>query len=396
MKIFHNIKRINLHKLCLTAVLVVLSFTMVEGASLQELESFIAHVKKNSQAKNDVSELNAPLHQITKLSVPAQLTIPDKNPFKNNTATNSNSLAIQQGAPILNKPTESTLISIHYVSAEDLSKIIANKSLGILSSSGSVMATDNHHLYICDETAAIHRARLLIQNLDVASSQILINAKIVTVDNQFMHKLGVLYKTGQLAKSDSNSSVSNAVESTLDNISIPILKFRDSSYLAAELVALEDEGHAELISNPELLTLNQQAAVIESGEEVPYQEATSSGATSVAFKKAVLRLKVTPELMPNHQILLHLIINQDKISSLTVNGVPAIRTQALQTQVLMDNHETLVLGGIFEQTDSDQERGVPGLRKIPVVGVLFRQHRREFSHRQLLVFVTPSVVVAHR
>ena len=132
--------------------------------------------------------------------------------------------------------------------------------------------------------------------------------------------------------------------------------------------------------------------MIESGAEVPYQEATSSGATSVSFKKAVLRLQVTPQRMPNNYILLHIALNQDKVSDLTVNGVPAIQTQQITTQVVMKNNETIVLGGILETSRAKQQQGIPIVDKIPMIGELFKHHENRTKQQELLIFITPSMM----
>ena len=159
-----------------------------------------------------------------------------------------------------------------------------------------------------------------------------------------------------------------------------------------ELSALENEGHGELISSPSLFTANQQTAFIESGEEIPYQEISRSGATGVAFKKAVLSLRVTPQVMPGNQVLLQLQINQDKPSNRVVLGVPAIATRQISTHILIKSGQTIVLGGIYEENKENQQQGIPFLCKIPLVGWLFKQQNVTHSKRELLIFVTPKVM----
>ncbi|MCX7124943.1 MAG: hypothetical protein NTU49_04165 [Gammaproteobacteria bacterium] len=133
---------------------------------------------------------------------------------------------------------------------------------------------------------------------------------------------------------------------------------------------------------------------MESGAEVPYQEVTLSGGTSVSFKKAVLCLKVTPKRMPNNHILLHIALNQDKVSALTVNGVPAIETQQITTQVVVKNHQTIVLGGILETTHANQKEGLPIADKIPILGELFTHNTTMTKQQELLIFITPSEMKA--
>jgi len=166
----------------------------------------------------------------------------------------------------------------------------------------------------------------------------------------------------------------------------------DSSLLDVKLAALEQEGRGELISSPSLLTASRQTASIEAGEEIPYQEASSSGATTVVFKKAVLSLKVTPQILPDKKILLQLQINQDRPNTRVVLGVPAISTRQMITNVLIPNGHTVVLGGIYESDVDDHAEGFPFLGKIPILGWLLQEHKHRLTKRELLVFVTPKIV----
>jgi type IV pilus assembly protein PilQ len=158
-----------------------------------------------------------------------------------------------------------------------------------------------------------------------------------------------------------------------------------------ELAALENEGHAKIISNPRLLTVNSKPAYIEAGAEIPYQEKTSSGATNIAFKKAVLSLKVTPEIIAK-KISLLIELNQDKVSELVVGGVPAIDTRAIKTQAILNNGETIVLGGIYEYATNKAWVRVPFLGSIPGIGALFSHQQTKLERRELLIFVTPEIV----
>lgn len=162
--------------------------------------------------------------------------------------------------------------------------------------------------------------------------------------------------------------------------------------LDLELAALESEGRGKVISSPKLLTADRQAAYIESGAEIPYQEKTKRGDTSITFKKAVLSLKVTPEIVAEDTVNLLLQLNQDKVSQLTVNGVPVIDTRKIQTQALVRNGETIVLGGIYEWSKSNNIIGIPVLGKIPLLGLLFRKQETKMERKELLIFVTPRIV----
>jgi type IV pilus assembly protein PilQ len=159
-----------------------------------------------------------------------------------------------------------------------------------------------------------------------------------------------------------------------------------------ELSALESEDRAEIVASPRLMTTNQVPAVIKSGEDIPYQESTSSGATAVAFKQAVLSLKVTPQITPDGKLLLDLQINQDSDSGRRVQNVPIILTKSIETSVLVNNGQTIVLGGIYQQSKSNQMKRIPFLGTIPVLGNLFRSVDVKSSNDELLIFITPRII----
>ncbi len=224
------------------------------------------------------------------------------------------------------------------------------------------------------------------------AKQILIKAHIVNIDRNYTQSLGFIFNTTNPTVQSSKGFTLNLPSfGTESAIAFPIAKLGEGILLEATLTALEQEGHAESISDPQLLTVDGQSATLESGQEVPYQQTSENGGTTIAFKKAVLSLKVTPHLKPNNKVLLDLLINQDQVSSLTVNGVPAIKTQQLQTQVLMKNQNTLVLGGLFEENTSIDQQRVPFLSKIPIIGYLFRHQENKNERKQLLIFVTPII-----
>ena len=169
-----------------------------------------------------------------------------------------------------------------------------------------------------------------------------------------------------------------------------------SHLLQLELSAMEMEGRGEVISSPRVLTSNQKAAYIESGTEIPYQEATSSGATNVQFKKAVLSLRVTPQITPDERIIMDLQVNQDNVGefvpSATGGLVPSIDTRSVVTQVLVNDGETVVLGGIFETERRETENKVPVLGDLPAVGRLFKSTNNTSNKSELLIFVTPRIL----
>jgi type IV pilus assembly protein PilQ len=166
--------------------------------------------------------------------------------------------------------------------------------------------------------------------------------------------------------------------------------------LDLELSALEAEGEGEVISTPRVVTANQAEAFIQQGVEIPYEQSTSSGATAVQFKEAVLELKVTPLITPDNRVQMDLAIKQDTVGEIyqTSRGgsVPSIDTREMQTQVLVANGDTVVLGGIFQDETLSREEKVPWLGDVPGLGVLFRRRGNESKKRELLIFVTPSIV----
>ena len=161
--------------------------------------------------------------------------------------------------------------------------------------------------------------------------------------------------------------------------------------LQLELSALQQEGRGEVISNPRVITANQKEAVIEQGEEIPFQKATSSGATSVEFKKAVLSLRVTPHITPDNRVIMDLAVNKDARGELTPAG-PAINTQNVATQVLVDDGETVVLGGVYQQTNANNVDRVPFFSELPYLGNLFKRTQNIRDKTELLIFVTPKIL----
>ena len=161
--------------------------------------------------------------------------------------------------------------------------------------------------------------------------------------------------------------------------------------LNLEISAAESDGRGKIVSSPRIVTSDQVKALIEQGTELPFQQATSSGATAIAFRKANLKLEVTPQITPEGNIILNVDVNKDSVGRLTANGF-AIDTKHIQTQVLVENGGTVVIGGIYEQTDREDETKVPLLGDLPVLGNLFKQKTRTSNKSELLVFITPKML----
>jgi len=289
-------------------------------------------------------------------------------------------------------------IAVHYAKAANLSALLQSKSDSLLSARGSVAVDERtNQLWIKDTAERLIKIRQFLQGVDILAKQVQIAARIVNVDESSVEELGLKFSTS----SSSNGLAGGAHQLHMDmplavnnvgHFTMAIAKLGEGTLLDLEISALEREGRARIISSPQLITANRQPAAIESGQEIPYQEKTSSGATSTIFKKAVLSLKVTPEITPENKILLSLIVNQDKVDMLTVNGVPAINTQQVQSQILLNNGETIVLGGIYEQTHSSVVERIPFWGTIPVLGKLFSNKETRVERKELLVFVTPTLI----
>ncbi len=289
-----------------------------------------------------------------------------------------------------------------------------------LSERGSVIAEPRtNQLFVSDTASKLQQVQELLAKLDVAVRQVLIEARIVEASDTFGRALGVkLGGTGAWQSSSSgkgisfgsnyaNSEAGAAGQSTSGpfvnlpafgvagnpgTFAVSIFNSMTSRLLTLELQALEADGKGKIVSSPRIVTADQTKALIEQGTEFPYQQATSSGATSVAFRKANLKLEVTPQITPENNIILELDINKDSRGETTQAGI-AINTKHIQTQVLVENGGTVVIGGIFTLDESENETKVPLLGDIPGLGNLFKSRTRVSNKEEMLVFITPRVVV---
>ena len=316
-------------------------------------------------------------------------------------------------------PLASASITVNYAKAAELSQILKAEegSGGILTDRGTVTVDNRTNtILVRDTQASIDEARRVIESLDIPVKQVLIESRMVTVRDNVDEQLGVRWGfsdrqddngvSGSLSGAETIASgnvpalsdrlnVNLPVASAAGSIGFQIASLADGTILDLELSALESENKGEIIASPRITVANQQEAYIEQGTEIPYSQATSSGATSVEFKKAVLSLKVTPHITPDNRIILDLIVTQDTrgetVQTATGDAV-AIDTQEIKTQVLLENGETIVLGGIFQQVNSNDVSKVPLFGDLPVVGALFRNSSTVYQKRELLIFVTPKIV----
>lgn len=271
-------------------------------------------------------------------------------------------------------PLITKILPIHYAKASEIAKMIQDdREHALLSKRGQMHADDRTHvIYVEDIPDRIATIASFIATMDKPVHQVLIEARLASVDAHSERDLGIHF-----GGPDKEIALGTLLHPALVDV---------------KLSALENTGHAEIISSPSLFTADQQEATIESGEEIPYQEVSKSGATSVAFKKAVLSLKVTPHVMPNHRVMLELQVNQDRPSNRIVLGVPAIDTRQMNTTVWVKDGETIVLGGIYENDIEQHHQAVPGLIQVPLLGFLFGQQNKTMNKRELLIFVTPKIL----
>ncbi|GLR72315.1 type IV pilus secretin PilQ [Agaribacter marinus] len=312
---------------------------------------------------------------------------------------------------------KSANITVNYAKAAELASILKSSEGGILSQRGSVSIDERTNtLLIRDTQESIDGARDVIESLDIPVRQVLIESRMVTVRDNVDEQLGVRWGfTGRGSDNSVSGSLSGAdtagrglVPSITDrlNVNLPVANpagrigfqvanLLDGNILDLELSALESENKGEIIASPRITVANQQEAYIEQGTEIPYVQATSSGATSVEFKKAVLSLKVTPHITPDNRIILNLVVTQDtrgETVQTSTGPAVAIDTQEISTQVLVENGETIVLGGIFQQVSTNDVAKVPLFGDLPLIGNVFKSTQKLEQKRELLIFVTPKII----
>ena len=314
-------------------------------------------------------------------------------------------------------PLYSEYVQINYAKAAEFAELIKNKDTSILSDRGSVSVDERTNTLLIRDTAkSIEDIKRMVNILDIPVRQVIIEARMVTVNDNINEELGIRWgitdTNGEYATSGSITGADSAASGIVPNIgdrlnvnlpvsdaagvlAFQVARLTDGTILDLELSAMEKENKGEIIASPRITTANQKEAYIEQGVEIPYQEASSSGATSTQFKKAVLSLTVTPHITPDNKIILDLIVTQDTVSDVTSGTAPAIDTQRIGTQVLVNNGETIVLGGIYQQSIISSVSKVPVLGDIPYFGWLFRNSTEFNEKKELLIFVTPRVVTEH-
>nr|WP_237716329.1 type IV pilus secretin PilQ family protein [Catenovulum agarivorans] len=314
-------------------------------------------------------------------------------------------------------PLFSEFIQVNYAKASELSSMLTGKGAGMLSERGTVTVDERTNTLLIRDTAkGIDNIKKLVTILDIPVKQVTIESRIVTVNDNLSEELGIRWGFSDQQNTDgvsgtisgANTIANGTIPSLTDrlNVNLPvanpagsiglsIARLDDGTILDLELSALETENKGEIIASPRITTANQKTAYIEQGTEIPFVQASSSGATAVTFKKAVLSLQVTPQITPDNKIVLDLVITQDTrgdtVATPTGSAV-AIDTQEIGTQVLVDNGETIVLGGIYQQQMVSSEKKVPLLGDIPYLGRLFKSTTEFNEKKELLIFVTPRIV----
>ena len=336
-------------------------------------------------------------------------------------------------------PLRTEFLQVNYAKASDLAGLLkGTNSNSVLSSRGSVAVDERTNTLLLTDTAeSIDSVRKLVTTLDIPVRQVLIESRLVIVNDDFERDLGVRAgltsakkngKNGLFETSGTASSVDTGLSSAITNlgktgsiypvgvptgndapgrynVNMPVsnpagsLAFMllGADYIVdLELSAAQAEGRGEVVSSPRIVTANQKEATIEQGTEIPYQQSASSGATTISFKKAVLSLKVTPLITPDNRIILDLAVTKDSVGKVVVTSggvnVPAIDTRTLTTQVIVGDGQTVVLGGILETVRRDAEKKVPMIGDIPVIGNLFKNTTKVNNKDELLIFVTPKIL----
>jgi type IV pilus assembly protein PilQ len=352
-------------------------------------------------------------------------------------------LELEQKAQISDlEPMRSEIFQLNYQKADAFRTVFGlgttgtggsgNDSSRVLSKRGSaVIDPRTNQLFVTDIPSKIEDIRRLIQKTDIASKQVLIEARLVEANDGFSRNLGaklglsdlrpgaasgyevvgntrvaiggnlnnLTQRTGQGTDATSAPASSTLVNlpaaalggNSASTVAFSLFSSAANRFLNLELSALEADNKGKIISSPRVLTEDRTAAVMEQGIELPYQQATSSGATSVEFKKANLRLEVTPQITPDGNVVLDVEVNKDSKGEITTAGF-AINTQHVKTRVMVENGGTVVLGGIYQQSDTNDVSKVPFLGDLPALGYLFKTTSKSTTKTELLIFITPKIV----
>lgn len=318
------------------------------------------------------------------------------------------------------EPLRTESFQMNYIKGADVKKLLSDPKQTLLSKRGSALLDDRSNiLFVQDTPSRLDDVRAMIAKVDVPVRQVMIEARIVEAGDSFAKNLGIRLATGGTTRTTSggNTTVTNSSTlaalntttrtSTIGSVNLPAtpragtagtfaLSLYNSDYtrfLSAEISAMEADGKGKIISSPRVMTANQVEALIEQGVEIPYQQATSSGATSVSFRKANLSLKVKPQITPDGKITMTLDINKDTPNtSLSTGAGVAIDTKHVKTEVLVENGGTVVIGGIYTQNKSENTYRIPFFGDLPYIGWLFKNREWIDDKTEMLIFITPKIV----
>lgn len=313
--------------------------------------------------------------------------------------------------------------TLKYMKAVDLVKIITDSKQKILSKRGSAVPDiRTNNVFVQDTTKSLAQVQAIIDKTDVPVKQVMIESRLVIADDRYSKALGARFgvnktdnsgntrysvggnvaQTGGIGVSTGTgvTAASGGTDGLQSNLGVTgasgsfafsLFRLPAGLLLNLELTAMESDGRGKVVSSPRVTTANQHKAKIASGTEIPYAEASSSGAATISFKSAVLSLEVTPQITPDHKIIMELDVTKDSVGEVYA-GVPSIKTQNISTQVLVGNGETAVLGGIYEQTLRNDVSKVPFFGDLPVMGRLFQRKSSQNDRTELLIFVTPKIM----
>jgi type IV pilus assembly protein PilQ len=330
------------------------------------------------------------------------------------------------------EPLRTEVFTLRYQKAEAFKNILTgansggsssgsgNQNKSILSKRGSaVWDPRTNTLFIQDTEKKLEEIQSIINKTDVPVKQVMIESRLVLADEKFGKSLGARFgvqhqatpgrnaiavggNLGQTSATDTTGSLGSistgglnsnlpVVNAAAGSIAFSLFRLPAGLLLNLELSALESDNRGKIVSSPRVTTANRQKAKIAQGTEIPYKEASSSGAATISFKEAVLSLEVTPQITPDDKIIMDLEVKKDKVGTI-IDGVPSIDTQRVNTQVLVANGETAVLGGIYEQTERNDVDKIPFFGDLPIIGNAFKRRTKQDDKTELLIFVTPKIM----
>jgi type IV pilus assembly protein PilQ len=287
---------------------------------------------------------------------------------------------------------------LNYIKAEALKKIVTDPAQKLLSKRGSAVWDERtNQIFVQDTPSKLDEVRKIIAKVDVPVRQVMIESRVVEASDKFSRSLGVnmTYNNTGLVPPPGGGGISRAGVVTpmggIGTMTAMLFNAANTRVLNLTLDAMETDSKGKIISSPRVVTADKTEALVETGTEIPYLQATSSGAANVAFVNATLSLKVKPQITPDDKVILDVKVNKDSVGQIFA-GVPSIDTNKVNTQVLVENGGTVVIGGVYTQSQTDADSKVPLLGDIPILGYLFKSTNKIDNKNELLVFITPKIL----